>query len=305
MTKKVLLLAVSCKNGGLCPGGIDLDNPREWIRIVKNDGRSGAVQGRDIDFASPLDVIEFDGTHKPQGKQRENWIINNNSCKVIGRRGNNAVTDAYKKYGYHGFWDNYRAFLTKDEFEDLDRPSESILKVSNVEIYKTEYDKAKIDFDWSGSRYRIRWISMTDQTFYDQIDDKSVILDNAYIVISIPKEIEDWVHPETGEKRAYKFVSKVFEISTPKGSSSRNKDRDWDDDYYDDVYKALVEWRLKKSRKLGLPAYCVLKNDTIKELAMQLPKTRKDLRGINGIGPSKIETYGEEIIDIITSVTND
>lgn len=70
MKKIVLLLAVSCKTGGLCPGGVDLDNPKEWIRIVKDDGYSGAVQGIDIDFAKPLDVIEFDGTHKPQGKQK-------------------------------------------------------------------------------------------------------------------------------------------------------------------------------------------------------------------------------------------
>ena len=40
MRKRVLLLAVSCKNGGLCPGGIDLDNPSKCIRIVKDDGRA-------------------------------------------------------------------------------------------------------------------------------------------------------------------------------------------------------------------------------------------------------------------------
>ena len=57
MKKRVLLLAVSCKTGGLCPGGLDLDDPRKWIRIVKDDGRAGAVQGRDIDFAEPLDII--------------------------------------------------------------------------------------------------------------------------------------------------------------------------------------------------------------------------------------------------------
>ena len=51
MKKRVFLLAVSCKNGGLCPGGIDLDNPKEWIRIVRDDGQAGAVQGHEIDFA--------------------------------------------------------------------------------------------------------------------------------------------------------------------------------------------------------------------------------------------------------------
>ncbi len=211
MKKKVLLLAVSCKTGGLCPGGIDLDNPKEWIRIVKDDGRSGAVQGIDIDFAKPLDVIEFDGSYRPQGKQKENWVINNNSCKVVKHCNTDIVEAAYNKYGYHGFWNNYKAYLTEVEFANVSQPSESIMKVTNVEIYKTEFGKAKIDFDWSGSRYRIKWISMTDQTFYDRIVNEKVTFNEAYIVISIPKAIDDWVDPITGEKRAYKFVSKIFE----------------------------------------------------------------------------------------------
>ena len=53
---------------------------------------------------------------------------------------------------------------------------------------------------------------MTDQDFYDRIDDDEVLMDEALIVVSIPKEIDDWVHPETGEKRAYKFVSKIYEL---------------------------------------------------------------------------------------------
>ena len=65
--KDVFLLAVSCKNGGLCPGGIDLDNPKEWIRIVRDDGQAGAVQGHEIDFAQPLDVIEFNGRSDATG----------------------------------------------------------------------------------------------------------------------------------------------------------------------------------------------------------------------------------------------
>ena len=212
MKKRVLLLAVSCKTGGLCPGGLDLDNPRKWIRIVRDDGQAGAVQGYEIDFAEPLDIIEFDGRPKPQGKQQENWVIDNHSCKRIGSRNSDVLDWAFINYSYHGFWHNYRAFLNEEEFDAISDPSESIMKVSNVRIYKNDYDRAKIDFDWSGARYTIKGISMTDQDFYDRIDDDEVTFENAYIITSIPKEIDDWVHPETGEKRAYKFVSKIFEI---------------------------------------------------------------------------------------------
>lgn len=223
MKKRVLLLAVSCKTGGLCPGGLDLDNPQKWIRIVKDDGKAGAVQGFDIDFAEPLDIIEFNGYPMPQGKQLENWVINNSSCKNSGRgrllNGNNTDKEildwAYSQYSYHGYWHNYKSFLNREEFEKITDPSESILKVSNVKIYKTtRYDnhpKAKIDFDWSGAQYRLLGASMTDQNFYSKVNETDINYNNAYIVISIPKNC-DWTMPETGEKRAYKFVSKVFEI---------------------------------------------------------------------------------------------
>jgi len=219
MKKTVLLLAVSCREGGLCPGGLDLENPSKWIRIVKDDGHGGPVQGHEIDFAKPLDIIEFEGRPMPQGKQQENWVIDNNSCKNKGkaRFDNGNGTDkeildwAFQNYSYHGFWDNYRAFLNEQKFEAVNAPSESLIKVSNVRIYKNDNKRAKIDFDWSGAMYRIKGISMTDQDFYDRIRDGDVTFDNAYIVISIPKYC-DWTHPETGEKRAYKFVSRIYEI---------------------------------------------------------------------------------------------
>jgi hypothetical protein len=230
--KRVLLLAVSCKKGGLCPGGIDLDNPSQWIRIVRDDGQAGAVQGREIDFAEPLDVIEFDGKPMPQGKQRENWVILNNSCRKTDSKGNDILEWAYQKYSYHGFWGNFRSYLDEMEFAAVTQPSESILKVSNVRIYKNESGKAKIDFDWSGSRFRMKWISLTDQNFYDRIDCEEVTMDNAMIVVSIPKGIDDWTNPNTGQKQAYKFVSKVFEMPTNKSTYTdfnRNRNQVSDD----------------------------------------------------------------------------
>lgn len=212
MRKKVLLLAVSCKTGGLCPGGIDLDDPSKWIRIVRDDGHAGAVQGREIDFANPLDVIEFDGRHMPQGKQQENWVIDNNSCRKIESRTPAVLNWAYNQYSYKGFWGNYKTFLNEQEFTAVNVPTESFMQVSNVRIYKNERDKAKIDFDWTGARFRIKGVSMTDQDFYDRIRQGEITYDNAYILTSIPKEIDDWVNPNTGEKQAYKFVSKIYKI---------------------------------------------------------------------------------------------
>lgn len=211
MRKKVLLLAVSCREGGLCPGGIDLDETSKWIRIVRDDNQGSSVQGHEIDFAKPLDIIEFDGRPKPQGKQQENWVIDNNSCRKIESKTIEELDLAYQQYSYKGFWRNYKSYLNEQEFTAVSEPSESIMKVSNVRIYRNERGSAKIDFDWSGALYRIKGISMTDLEFYDRIVQGDVIIENAFIITSIPKEC-DWIFPETGEKRAYKFVSKIYKI---------------------------------------------------------------------------------------------
>lgn len=75
---------------------------------------------------------------------------------------------------------------------------------------KDDYGGAKSDFSWIGSRYRLKWISMKDQDFYDQINDgDEVTFDNAYTLISIPKGC-DWIDPNTGEAKVYKFVSRIY-----------------------------------------------------------------------------------------------
>jgi hypothetical protein len=214
MRKRVLLIAVSCKTGGLCPGGLDLDDPSKWIRIVRDDGHAGAIQGHEIDFAKPLDIIEFDGRPMPQGKQQENWVIDNSSCKKTGYyaldRTKEVLDWAYKQYSYNDFWGNYKAYLNEQEFNAVNVPSESIMKVSNVDIYRNNFEKWKIDFNWHRAQYKIKGVSMTDTDFYGNTNSDHI--DNAFIVTSIQKEIDDWIHPETGEKRAYKFVSKIYKI---------------------------------------------------------------------------------------------
>lgn len=212
MKKKVLLLAVSCKTGGLCPGGLDLAAPSKWIRIVKDDGQAGAVQGHEIDFANPLDIIEFDGRPMPQGKQQENWVIDNNSCRKTGSKSQKVLDWAYQQYAYKGFWGNCRVYLNEIEFAAVSVPSESIMRVSNVRIYLNSWNKAKIDFDWDDAPNRILSVSMTDQDFYDRVKNGDVNFDQAYIITSIPKEIDAWINPSTGEKQAYKFVSKIYKI---------------------------------------------------------------------------------------------
>lgn len=61
---------------------------------------------------------------------------------------------------------------------------------------------------------------------------------------------------------------------------------------------ALKEWRNKKSEEMGKPRYFVLKNRTLSEIASRAPATQEELLGIYGIGETRAELYGEEILSM-------
>ena len=70
-----------------------------------------------------------------------------------------------------------------------------------------------------------------------------------------------------------------------------------------DADPALVEqlrdWRRGKSSELGVPAYVVLHDATIDDIAARTPGTERELAAITGIGSSKLEHYGDDILSIV------
>ncbi|MBA5942624.1 MAG: ATP-dependent DNA helicase RecQ [Methanophagales archaeon] len=65
------------------------------------------------------------------------------------------------------------------------------------------------------------------------------------------------------------------------------------------VLGELKKWRRNVASEKNIPAYCVFHDSTLISMANQLPKTRKELNGIKGVGKKKIEDYGEQIIRIL------
>src|SRR5262249_31880883 len=62
------------------------------------------------------------------------------------------------------------------------------------------------------------------------------------------------------------------------------------------VYRALKEWRLSRARTDGIPAYVVFHDSTLAEIATTHPATLAELGGVSGVGPTKLERYGDEVL---------
>jgi ATP-dependent DNA helicase RecQ len=48
-----------------------------------------------------------------------------------------------------------------------------------------------------------------------------------------------------------------------------------------------------------VPAYTVLHDSSLREIAQQLPDTLLQLQGVTGVGAAKLERYGDEIIAVV------
>ena len=62
---------------------------------------------------------------------------------------------------------------------------------------------------------------------------------------------------------------------------------------------ALRAWRLAEARRLGLPAFRILNDRTLKALASRRPTTTQKLLNIPGIGISTLEKYGKDIFRVL------
>ncbi|HEX7134568.1 MAG TPA: ATP-dependent DNA helicase UvrD2, partial [Iamia sp.] len=61
----------------------------------------------------------------------------------------------------------------------------------------------------------------------------------------------------------------------------------------------LKAWRRERSRADGVPAYVVASDATVRAIAQRAPATLRDLAACPGIGPAKLDKYGEAILALV------
>jgi len=69
----------------------------------------------------------------------------------------------------------------------------------------------------------------------------------------------------------------------------------------DPAYAALKRWRLERAKAEEVPAYVVFHNSTLAEVAARKPKTLGELASVPGVGPTKLERYGADMLAALTA----
>ena len=66
----------------------------------------------------------------------------------------------------------------------------------------------------------------------------------------------------------------------------------------EELRERLQEWRSARFKQDNVPAYTIMHQSTLMEIATYVPKTKKELLAIKGFGEAKYLKYGEEILKI-------
>lgn len=66
-----------------------------------------------------------------------------------------------------------------------------------------------------------------------------------------------------------------------------------------EIFKELKSYRLSKSKEENIKPYFIYNDNQIKALIRSMPKTKEELKAVNGFGEIKINKYGNDIIEII------
>ncbi len=83
------------------------------------------------------------------------------------------------------------------------------------------------------------------------------------------------------------------------GTNSRSFAGDFEDAADESLFERLRDWRKATASAAKVPAYCVLPDRTLGEIAACRPTSLEQLEQVNGIGPTKIEKYGASLLQVL------
>jgi DNA helicase-2/ATP-dependent DNA helicase PcrA len=73
----------------------------------------------------------------------------------------------------------------------------------------------------------------------------------------------------------------------------------------DPIVAALRTWRSEECARIAKPAYVVFDNKTLAAIAAQRPASIGELAEVSGVGPAKLERYGEAVLDVVRGAGGD
>ncbi|MFG2093028.1 hypothetical protein [Streptomyces sp. NPDC048612] len=219
MTKTLVCLANSRKNGGRCVAGIVDDGSRQWIRPVSarwdHGVRESERQYADGSEPRVLDLVSMPLLRpQPSAYQSENWLLDPRPWKKTGRADWAKLLTL--EQSPDTIWENgyssYNGINNRVSIEEADSLSDSLklIRVSSltlqVHVIGAEYDDAKLVVDahfcHAGYRYTLRVTDSEYEQAYLAKPEGRYKLGESFLTVSLGEEFKG---------HAYKLVAAIIE----------------------------------------------------------------------------------------------
>jgi len=164
--------------------------------------------------------------------------------------------------------------LSRNAFDSL---LGAMVQAGAIEIEEAEYEK-------DGEVRRFRKVRLTEAG----VEARSMIAVELLISDGIVEEFSG--RATAGARKCKAAAAKSGRAKTAEPVETPLTAED------EELASQLKEWRAAEAKRLGLPAYMVLNDRTVKALAQARPKNPNQLLAVDGIGPAKVDRFGEDLL---------
>jgi DNA helicase-2/ATP-dependent DNA helicase PcrA len=74
-------------------------------------------------------------------------------------------------------------------------------------------------------------------------------------------------------------------------------------DYDEELFERLRAWRVERAGEEKVPAYVVFTDLTLQAIAEAKPTTAQGLLQISGIGRTKLDKYGDQVLELVAQAS--
>jgi len=113
-----------------------------------------------------------------------------------------------------------------------------------------------------------------------------VITDDSAAVLSGARKVSLRREPDRPAKKASR-TARGASAELPSGAAP--------------LFEMLRAWRAAEAKEQGVPAYVIFHDATLREIATGTPGTLAELGTVSGVGESKLEKYGQKLLDAINA----
>ncbi|QGH70272.1 AAA family ATPase [Pseudactinotalea sp. HY158] len=104
-----------------------------------------------------------------------------------------------------------------------------------------------------------------------------------------------------GTRKRSRFLDGIWpaEQRRARATTRRRREIEQDEDIDEELLARLREWRASVASRLDKPAFTVLHDTTLAAIASAQPKELRQLAILRGIGPTKLDAYGPQILAVV------